>query len=149
MVIGPVTIPDTVDRPQIVTRVGDNEVAVNEFARWAQPLKGDIARVIAADLAALLNSQQISVSDGWYDPQTIWRVRLDVVRFESAPGRDVTIDVQWAVRPPGKARPVMGRTVAQEVISGSGFESIVEADDRALASVSRDIAAAVQASGGQ
>ncbi|MGA7816167.1 PqiC family protein [Caballeronia sp.] len=149
MVIGPVTVPDIIDRPQIVTRVGDNEVAVNEFARWAQPLKGDIARVVAADLTALLHSQQISVFEGWYDPSTTWRVRLDVAGFESVPGRDVTIDVQWAVRPPGKTRPVMGRTVAHEVISGPGFEAIVAAHDRALASVSRDIAAAVQASGVQ
>jgi hypothetical protein len=149
MVIGPVTVPDIVDRPQIVTRVGDNEVALNEFARWAQPLKGDIARVVAADLAALLNSQQISVFDEASDPLTTWHVRLDVVGFESVPGRDVTVDVQWALRAPGKTRPVTGRSIAHEVISGAGFESIVAAHDRALASVSRDIAAAVQASGAQ
>jgi uncharacterized protein len=149
MVIGPVTVPDIVDRPQIVTQVGANEVAVNEFARWAQPLKDDIARVVAADLAVLLNSPQISIFEGWYDPQTTWRVRLDVMDFESVPGRDVTVDVQWAVRAPGKTRPVTGRSVAHEAISGPGFEPIVAAHDRALASVSRDIAAAVQASGAQ
>ncbi|MFP3566039.1 membrane integrity-associated transporter subunit PqiC [Paraburkholderia sp. SIMBA_030] len=149
VVIGPVTVPDMVDRPQIVTRVGDNEVAVNEFALWAQPLKGDIARVIAADLGALLNSQQVSVFDRAYDPLTVWHVRLDVMGFESVPGRDVTVDVQWAVRPPGKTRSVVGRSVAREIVSGPGFDPIVAAHDRALASVSRDIAAAVQASGFQ
>jgi hypothetical protein len=71
------------------------------------------------------------------------------VGFESVPGRDVTVDVQWALRAPGKTRPVTGRSIAHEVISGAGFESIVAAHDRALASVSRDIAAAVQASGAQ
>ncbi|CAG4893630.1 hypothetical protein R69919_03619 [Paraburkholderia gardini] len=149
MVIGPVTIPDIVDRPQIVTRVDANEVEINEFARWAQSLKGGIARVIAADLGALLNSQQVSVFEGWDDPLTTWRVRLDVVNFESVPGRDVTVDVQWAVRPPGKTRPVLGHSVAHEVISGPGYEPIVAAHDRALASVSRDIAAVVLASGPQ
>ncbi|CAG4895114.1 PqiC family protein [Paraburkholderia saeva] len=149
VVIGPVTVPDMVDRPQIVTRIGDNEVALNEFARWAQPLKGDIARVIAADLATLLNSQQVSVYDTAYDPLTAWHVRLDVVGFESVPGRDVTVDVLWAVRAPGKARPVTGRSVVREAVSGQGFNPIVAAHDRALASVSRDIAAAVQAGGAQ
>ncbi|MBB5500866.1 membrane integrity-associated transporter subunit PqiC [Paraburkholderia sp. MM5384-R2] len=144
-VIGPVTIPEIVDRPQIVTRIANNEVAVNEFDRWAQPLGGDIGRVIAADLGALLNSQQISVFDAVRDPSVVWRVRIDVMRFESVPGRDVTVDVLWTVRPPGKVRAITGRSVARESVSGPGFEPIVAAHDRALASVSRDIAAAVQA----
>ncbi|MBC8741199.1 membrane integrity-associated transporter subunit PqiC [Paraburkholderia sp. UCT31] len=144
-VIGPVTIPEIVDRPQIVTRIANNEVAVNEFDRWAQPLGGDIGRVIAADLGALLNSPQISVFDAVRDPSVVWRVRIDVMRFESVPGRDVTVDVLWTVRPPGKVRAVTGRSVARESVSGPGFEPIIAAHDRALASVSRDIAAAVQA----
>ncbi|RZF27869.1 membrane integrity-associated transporter subunit PqiC [Paraburkholderia sp. UYCP14C] len=145
-VIGPVTIPGVVDRPQIVTRIGDNEVAVNEFDRWAQPLGGDIGRVIAADLGVLLNSPEISVFDAVRDPAVMWRVRIDVMRFESVPGRDVTVDVLWAVRPPpGKGRVVTGRSVARETVSGPGFEPLIAAHDRALASVSRDIAAAVQA----
>lgn len=148
-VIGPVTIPEVVNRPQIVTRIADNEVAVNEFDRWAQPLDGDIGRVIASDLGALLNSQQISVFDAVRDPAVVWHVRLDVMRFESVPGRDVTVDVIWAVRPPGKARAVTGRSVARESVSGPGFEPMIAAHDRALASVSRDIAAAMQANPAQ
>ncbi|WNC94140.1 PqiC family protein [Paraburkholderia sp. FT54] len=149
VVIGPVSIPEIVDRPQIVTRLGDHEVEVNEFARWAQPLNGDIGRVIAADLAVLLNSPQVSVFDLAQEPPGVWRVRIDVMRFESAPGRDVTVDVLWAVRPPEKARIVTGRSVAHEAVSGPGFEPLVAAHDRALASVSRDIAAALQASSAQ
>jgi uncharacterized lipoprotein YmbA len=144
-VIGPVTIPDLIDRPQIVTKVGDNGVAVNEFDRWAQPLRGDIGRVIAANLGTLLNSQQISVFDATHDPPSVWHVRIDVMRFDSVPGRDVVVDVLWAVRPPGKSRVVTGRSVAREAVSGPGFDPIVAAHDRALASVSRDIATAVQA----
>jgi uncharacterized lipoprotein YmbA len=148
VVIGPVTIPEIVDRPQIVTRLGDNEVAVNEFARWAQPLSGDIGRVIAADLGVLLNSPQVSVFDVAREPPGAWRVRIDVMRFESAPGQDVTVDVLWAVRAPGKGRPVTGRSVAREAVSGPGFAPLVAAHDRALASVSRDIASALQAAPG-
>jgi len=144
-VIGPVTIPDLIDRPQIVTRVGDNGIAVNEFDRWAQPLKDDIGRVIAANLGTLLNSQQISVFDATHDSPSVWHVRIDVMRFDSVPGRDVVVDVLWAVRPPGKGRVVTGRSVAREAVSGPGFDPIVAAHDRALASVSRDIAAAMQA----
>ena len=54
VVVNPVTIPDVVDRPLIVTRMGNNQVVLDEFARWGEPLKGDIARTIAGDLATLL-----------------------------------------------------------------------------------------------
>lgn len=148
-VIGPVTIPEVVDRPQIVTRVANNEVVVNEFARWAEPLNNDIGRVIAADLSVLLNSPQISVFDATRDPLNVWRVRIDVMRFESVPAREVTVEVLWVVRPPGKGRPIMGRSIAREIVSGPGFEPLVAAHDHALASVSRDIAAAVQAGTGE
>ena len=145
VVVGPVTIPDVVDRPQIVTQIGNNEVELNEFDRWAQPLNSGVGRAIAADLGTLLNSQQVSVFDAARDPAVVWHVRIDVMRFESAPGRDVTVDVIWAVRPPGKGRAVTGRSVAHETVTGPGIEPLVAAHDRALASVSRDIAAAVQA----
>ena len=51
--VGPVTVPELVDRPQMVTRVSDNEVAVNEFARWGESLKSNIPRVIASNLVKL------------------------------------------------------------------------------------------------
>jgi len=47
VVVGPVTVPDLVDRPQLVTRVSGNEVALNEFARWGEPLKSGVAAALA------------------------------------------------------------------------------------------------------
>ena len=41
--IGPVAIPDYMDRPQIVTRSGRNEVVVNEFDRWSGSFEDDIS----------------------------------------------------------------------------------------------------------
>ena len=44
--IGPVTVPDIIDRPQIVTKIAANQVQIAEQARWAAPLKSEIPRVI-------------------------------------------------------------------------------------------------------
>jgi len=142
VVVGPVTIPDLVDRPQIVTRLNPNEVAVNEFARWAAPLKSDIARAIAADVGTLLGSEHVGVFD---TEVAAWRVRVDVMVFESVPGESVTLDARWTVRAPGKVAPATGRTVARERVQGGGYDALVAAHDRALATVSRDIASAVRA----
>ena len=38
--VGPVTIPGAVDRPQMVVTTGANQVELDEFNRWAAPLRG-------------------------------------------------------------------------------------------------------------
>ena len=42
--IAPVKIPEYLDQPEIVTRITENEVRVDEFARWAEPSRGAIFR---------------------------------------------------------------------------------------------------------
>ncbi|KAG8152913.1 PqiC family protein [Burkholderia catarinensis] len=144
VVIGPVTVPDLIDRPQIVTRAAGSRVEIDEFARWAEPLKTDIARVIAADLGTLLGSAQVNVFDSGAGTAPAWRVRVDVMRFDSMPGDSVTIDAQWTIRPPGKPDVVRGRSVVHELVQGQGYDALVTAHDRALASVSRDIASVIR-----
>ena len=55
--VGPVSIPELVDRPQLVVRVRPNEVVLTEQERWAEPLRGAITRVVAANLAAALGAR--------------------------------------------------------------------------------------------
>ena len=44
ILVGPVTLPETLDRPQLVTRVTDTRVSVLEQQRWAAPLKSEVPR---------------------------------------------------------------------------------------------------------
>lgn len=144
VVVNPVTVPELVDRPQIVTRIADNQVSFDEFARWAEPLKVNIARVIAADVGQLLGAARVNLFDTGVETATAWRVRVDVMRFESTPGESVTIDALWAVRAPGK-EAILGRSVVREPVQGQGYDVLTAAHDRALAKVSRDIASAIRA----
>jgi uncharacterized lipoprotein YmbA len=143
VVVNPVTVPDLIDRPQIVTRREGNEVQVDEFSRWAEPLKGDIARVIAGDIGVLLGTEYVTVFDVGADSSQLWRVRVDVMRFDATLGDSVEIEALWTVWPPEK-RPILeGRSLVHEAAKGAGYDAIVAAHNRALASVSRDIASAI------
>lgn len=132
-----VTVPDLVDRPQIVVRAGPNQVGMNEQARWAEPLRGAIARVVTANLAAAINGK---VAPQRGDPD--YRVTLDVQRFESTLGADVLIDAVWSVTPKNGERRV-GRTVAREKSRGADYDGLAAAHSAALATISREIAAAI------
>ncbi|AQH04060.1 hypothetical protein A9R05_34445 (plasmid) [Burkholderia sp. KK1] len=149
VIVGPVTVPDLVDRPQIVTRNTNNEVSLNEFARWGEPLKSSIADAIAADLAVLLASDRVApASRAIADPDAL-RVRVDIQQFESVPGDAVSIDAQWTVRRFGDENAMSGRSKVREPVSGPDYDALVAAHSRALAGVSRDIAAAIGRGGMQ
>jgi hypothetical protein len=146
VVVTSVTVPDLVDRPQFVVRVSDNQVKLDEFARWADQLKSQIPRVIAADLAVMLPGARVSVYPQEADAGAPYRVQVEVQRFEGAPGDAATVEALWAVIPPKGSPSINGHTLAHEPSPGPGYEALTAAYSKALGDVSRDIAAAIHAS---
>jgi uncharacterized lipoprotein YmbA len=141
IIVGPVTIPEIVDRPQFVLRSSPNRVEIAELVRWAAPLKSEIPRVVADHLARLLEGSRPSTSAQRATGVPDYRVLIDVQRFESAPGESATIHALWEVR--GKTgAPVAGRSAISEP-AAAGYDDLVAAHSRALAALSRDIAAAI------
>jgi len=143
VVVNPVTIPGLVDRPQIVVSLAGNQVSPDEFQRWAEPLKGNIQRTIAGNLAVLLGSDHVGVYGADSSGLPTWRVRVDIMQFDSMPGNMATIDALWTISPPGDTKAIVGHTLAQEPVQGQAYDALVAAHDRALGSVSRDIAAMI------
>lgn len=144
VIVGPVSIPATVDRPEFVTARGSNGVDVDAFNRWAEPLNDGIARAVAGDLEALLGGSTVAVAPlANFSPT--WRVTLRVQRFESAFDSSVLIDAVWVVRREAGGEAHSGHTLARETVTGGGFEALAAAHSRALATISADIAAAIRA----
>jgi|SRR3954452_4082990 uncharacterized lipoprotein YmbA len=144
VVVTSVTVPDLVDRPQLVVRVNDNQVKLDEFARWADPVKSQIPREIAANLAVLLPGARVSVYPQDADAATPYSVRIELQRFDGAPGAGVTVEAIWSVSPPEGSQPMRGRTVVRKPVAGPGYEALVAAYSEGLGVVSHDIAAAIQ-----
>ncbi len=144
VVVGPVSIPALVDRPQFVVQVATNRVQVDEFNRWAEPLNDNIARVVAGDLAALLGTTQVATAP-LANFNSAYRVAIDIQRFESVRGKSVLIEAMWVVhRTTTGGNTRSGRTVASEPAAGDSFDALAAAHSRALAKVSGDIAAVIR-----
>jgi uncharacterized protein len=143
VIVERVAIPAEVDRPQFTVQVAPNRVAIDEFNRWAAPLGDNIARVVATDLVTLLGTPRVAAMplanfNGDY------QVTIDIQKFESVPGKSVTIEAVWVVRKPASTAARSGRTVASETVTGDDFDALAAAHSRALAKVSGDIAAAIR-----
>jgi uncharacterized lipoprotein YmbA len=146
VMVGPVSVPATVDRPEFVVQVGANRVDIDEFNRWAAPLNDSIANAVAGDLAVLLGTPDVATAPlANFNPA--FRVTLDVQRFDSVQGKAVLIDAVWAVHKTVDGERRSGRTVAHEAVQGADFSALAAAHSRALAQISGDIAAAIRAAG--
>ena len=84
--VGPVTLPELVDRPQLVIRVAADRVDIVETERWAEPLKSEIPRLLAENLARLLRPARVSTIDQSESRDAEYRVLVDIQRFESVSG---------------------------------------------------------------
>jgi uncharacterized protein len=138
--IGPVRVPDYLDRPQIVTLSG-NRVEVADFDRWAGAIENDIARVLVEDLSALLPAERFFVT-GWSARQSAlsYRVEVLVERFEGPLQGPVSLRARWFVFAPDRRPPLARSSRISERVSGSGYGALVEAMSRALEGLSRVIA---------
>jgi len=140
--VGPVEIADYLDRPQIVRRDGATSVNLLEVDRWAGSLQGDLARVLVDNLAVLLGPGGYVVLPWETTALADGRIQVSVTRFEGT-GRDtVVLDALWTLH--GKEMGEIlaaGNVVIVEPAGGGGAGGMVEAMSRALAELSRRIAA--------
>lgn len=144
VLVGPVSVPASVDRPELVLQVAPNRVEVEEFDRWAAPLAEGIARTVAGDLAVLLGTPDVATAP-FANFAPAWRVTINVQRFDSVAGEAAVLEAVWAVRRTTGGETRSGRTVAREVVGGAGLEALAAAHSRALAKLSGDIAAGIRA----
>jgi uncharacterized protein len=142
--VGPVAIPAAVDRPQIVVRVGPNQVDIDEFNRWASPLQNDIARVVAENLVLMLGIPDVTVFPQTTAAGATYRVAISVLRFDSVPGGAATLDAVWTVRGAKADQSRTGRTTLSVPTQGGGYAPLVSAHSLALEKLSTDVAEAIR-----
>src|SRR5262249_36013635 len=146
---GPVEIPDSIDRQQIVTRTGANELVVAEFDRWGSSLDSQISSSLVATLGARLAPEQIAVAP-WrsaiFSGCATWRAAGRVARLDGGPGQAVVLQGRWELiaQSGGKQQSLGVReATVTEKIEGAGYEAVVAAMQRALVRFGQQMADAV------
>jgi uncharacterized lipoprotein YmbA len=140
--VGPVTVPEGVDRPQMVMRLDANQVAIDDLNRWAEPLKNAIPRVLADNLMRELGTPRVMISRQSAALDFDARVAVDIQHFESSPA-GAFVDALWTIKDSKGSAPRTGRSTYREAGAG-GAEAVAAAHSRALAKVAKDIAGAIR-----
>jgi len=149
LAIGPVEIPESIDRPQIVTRTGANELVVAEFDRWGGSLDSEISGALVATVRDRLASQQIAVAP-WRSAilpgvGPSYRAAVSVSRFDGIPGQSVVLQGRWElIGQSGESLGVREATVTEK-IDGAGYDALVAAMQKVLVRFGQQLADSVAA----
>ncbi len=138
----PVVIPEYIDRPQIVTRTDDNQIALSEFNRWGGTLKHELTNVLVQNLNVLLAERRANVmlDTLTFDPNFL--VTVTVNRFDGQLGNTVWLNATWSIRDlKAKKMLAVKTSVIQEKAAAQDYAALVAAESRAIAALSREIAA--------
>jgi uncharacterized protein len=140
--VAPVTLPEGVDRPQLVRRTGENTVVVEEFDRWVEPLDALLRSTLVQNLGALLPETQV-VGDAAPGLAADRTVVVAVNRLDLS--NQVALDAVWFVLPAGADQPEKTHRSRLTEAAGSGAPAdVAPALSRAMEKLSREIAAELQ-----
>ena len=123
-------LPRYLERPQIVIRNSENQLALEEFHQWGGSLRKNMIRVLAINLSQLLATPDIAISP--YRPLVPpdFRVELEVLQFERDSRGQVRLSAQWRLSR-GKDRKLLETQItdiASPVVqTGPDFEYTVSA----------------------
>jgi uncharacterized lipoprotein YmbA len=146
--LGPVTLPDYIDRPQIVTRTSQNTVQLAEFDRWAESLSSNVSRTLTENLVFLLPHDTVVLYPWPGSTEVTYQVVVDVYRFDGALGEKALLEAQWSVlEKKGKKALLQKRSTFVEPVVDASFATLVSAQSRALGNLSREIALTLQGLG--
>jgi uncharacterized protein len=141
--VGPVRIPDYLDRNEICTRLSASELSYSPTDRWAAPLRASIPTVLAQDLARRLGQGNVVIYP-WLGEKVDYQIEVDVLRFEANADGKSYLAARWVVRKAADGRALVARdsSYAQDAASKSTTAS-VEALSATLDELGRDIAASL------
>jgi hypothetical protein len=140
--VGPVTLPDYLERSQLVTRYGDHRLSLAEASRWAEPLEPMVARVLRDDLAAALGAER-GIDYPWARSLTPTPViEVDFEHFERDSLGTALLDARWRIRHGTIMRT--GRSRLSEPSASLSSEDAVAAMSRVLGRLAGDIATAAR-----
>jgi len=143
--IGPFSMTPHLNRLQIVTRESNTRLKMSEAHQWAAPFKDIIWNVLAINLAKELNTNRIYEVPSRQKRTLAFRVGIDILRLEGPLGGDVELLSRWIISSgDGKKELVSKISRFLESTRIDDYEAYVEAQSRALTTLSKEIAAAMK-----
>ena len=137
--LGPIRIPDYLDRPQIIVAITDQEYRLSEQHHWAEQLDQNIALALAKALPHLLGTEQI-VRFPWPQRQALdYQISLDILEFHTDATGLSKLIAQWTIKRQDQIL-INKRSTFQAPASTSDYGLMVKSQSQCLSLLAQDIA---------
>lgn len=141
LVITRVTLPELIDRPQIVLRGPGKQVSIDELQRWAEPLRQSIPRQLAAELGQMLHSSQVSALPLDHRQfEADYRLQIDILRFDASPGEGAVLEIQWRIEARNAETTRRTQRLYIEKTASTETHELIAAQARLLRQAAQEIA---------
>ncbi len=142
--LGPVSLPEYLVRPQMVTRTSGSRLQYHDQDRWAEPLSDNVSRVLRENLASLLAIDQILAYPWPRNRLVDWQITLDITRFDADSTGSVSLEGHWSMQKLDGSTLITGRQIMLVVpAAGATQDAVAVAHGEALERLAGEIAAAV------
>jgi uncharacterized protein len=136
--LGPIHIPEYLNRPQMIVATSQNQYRLSEEHRWAERLDQNISHALFKSLPRQLGTDRI-VRYPWSQRHTIdYQVGIDILEFNiNANGQSILI-AQWYVK--SKDKPTIDkRSEYKSPASTTDHEMMVKAQSQCLTKLGKEI----------
>ncbi|MBI5556256.1 MAG: membrane integrity-associated transporter subunit PqiC [Deltaproteobacteria bacterium] len=148
--LGPVLLPEYLERPQIVSRTSANRLILSTRHRWVEPLAENMPRVLGEDLSALLGTDRILLHPWTRGRRIDCQIIVEVLQFEEAPDGTVQLMARWqVVGKEGQVLVAERRSSISLTPAAPDQEAVVAALSQAVFRLAREIAPALPGLAGQ
>lgn len=139
--VGPVSLPDYIDRGELVFQSTDTRFEIPYEQRWAGSLRDTTTRAIGINLARRLGTGNFHIYPWTPGTPLDYVVRVDMRQFHARSGGDAILEAAWTVED-GKTGRVLVRRGGNfvEPVSRDGYDGIVAAESALLSQFSAAVA---------
>jgi uncharacterized lipoprotein YmbA len=143
--LGPIILPEYLDRREIATRVNATQIVYSPTNCWVESLDVSIRRIVSENLSALLGTDEI-VSYPWLgNARPRYQVEIEILRLDSNPAGDAELLARWAIKDAsGKQYVVVRRSSLSRPATSAGASAAVSALSGTLGDLSQEIVGALE-----
>lgn len=141
--VGPLQLPDYLDRAQIVVRDQETGIQLRSTERWAEPLEDAMIRRLTNRLNNALQSAFVYRYPQFVNLETRYQVGAEVYAFEADTNGQVRLQLRWTILDEDRNAILKprGANYATEVASASDTAAVTVAMGGLLDMFAADIAA--------
>jgi uncharacterized protein len=138
----PVVVPERLNRHNLMFNKRNGSLQVLEQERWLVPFPDELRDAMSQRLQAELHAID-TYHQGTAGLGPCYRISVEVVQFDSAPGTSVDAVLNWRVQALPDGTPIWGRTTIELPVA-TGMHNVIDAYQQLVVELADDIAVQVR-----